>query len=82
MKLWSFKKIKESLDNIENQKSYYAGASLCIDFEDHPSVVLNRNGRGFFYNFKCSEHKQIKFVVTNDIHKKIEEIYQKYKHNN
>lgn len=81
MKLWSFKKIKKSLDNIENEKSYYAGASLCIDFEDHPSVVLNRDGRGFFYNFKNTNHKQIKFVVTKDLQEKIEEIYQKYKLN-
>jgi hypothetical protein len=79
MKLWSFRRIKQSLENIENEKSYYAGGSLCIDYEDHPSVVLNRNGRGFFYNFKDTNHKQVKFVVTDDIHKKIEEIYIKYK---
>jgi hypothetical protein len=79
MKLWSFKKIKEALEDVENQVAYYVGGSLCIDFEDHPCVVLNKNGRGFFYNFKNSSHKQIKFVADESIKIKVNEIYSKYK---
>jgi hypothetical protein len=75
---WSFNRIRAALINIENERSYYAGASLCIDFIDHPNVVLNLNGRGFFYGFKNS-NKQMKFVVPNDIKDKILDIYKKYK---
>jgi len=75
---WSFNRVRAALVNIENEKSYYAGGSLCIDFIDHPSVVLNLNGRGFFYRFK-NTNKHVKFVVPNDMKDKILEIYKKYK---
>jgi hypothetical protein len=65
--------------NLENEKSYYVGGSLCIDFDDYPSVVLNRNGRGFFYQFKKSHHKEIKFVIPKDIQDLVLYNYNKYK---
>jgi hypothetical protein len=46
---WSFNKVLEALKNIEKYKSYYIDSSLCIDFKYGPHVVLNTNGRGFFY---------------------------------
>jgi hypothetical protein len=79
MSLWSFNKIREALEDIENRKAYYLGGSLCIDFEFHPNVVLNRSGRGFFYGFKSTKHKEIKFVMPNDIKDKVLDIYTKYK---
>jgi hypothetical protein len=77
MKLWSFNRIRLALMNIENEQSYYVGGSLCIDFDDYPSVVLNRNGRGFFYRFKKSKHKEIKFVMPRDMQDLVLSIYDK-----
>ena len=51
------------------------GGSLCIDFKYYPSVVLNRNGRGFFYR----DGLQRKFVMTNEMKDLVKGLYQKYK---
>ena len=74
----NFRKVNEALDNIENVRSYYAGASLCIDFTYHPCVILNLNGRGSAYHPDYPEVKQ-KFVVTREMQKKIQAIYKKHK---
>jgi hypothetical protein len=93
---WSFRKVDRALDAIlsdlrkKNSTSkigytvYYAGGTLCIDFDYHPSVCLNTNGRGFFYNFKypaalkeaSNAPDEVKFVVTNSMRVKVLEIYQ------
>lgn len=85
----SFNKIDAALDDIENYASYYIGGSLCIDFKYHPSVVLNRNGRGFAYygspnfekfdEFKKDMKSERRFVVPRRMQDKIEAIYQEYK---
>ena len=82
---WSFNKIQTALEEIRNHLSigsipnytiYFVGGSLCIDFEYHPSVVLNRNGRGFFYKFPDnSKRKEVKFVMTNEMQELVNQIY-------
>ena len=85
-KKWSFLKVNAALvnilDGLKNNKpvyynTYYIGGSLCIDFSYHPCVVLNQNGRGFFYKFPTAPNaKNSKFVMTNGMHKMVREIYQ------
>lgn len=86
--MWSFNKIKEALIAIEkdiennNYRTYYIGGSLCIDFNYYPNVLLNRNGRGFFYGFKSGPYKNkikdIPFVVPNDMKELVLKIYNKH----
>ena len=75
----SFNKIREALDNIEAYHSYYVGGSLCIDFEYYPSVLINRNGRGFFYNPRSKKILERHFILPKDMTEKVNKIYNKYK---
>lgn len=82
---WSFNKVYKALleirnhlcmGSIPNYQVYLMGASLCIDFEYHPSVVLNQNGRGFFYKFPDnSQRKEVQFVMTNEMQELVSQIY-------
>lgn len=92
---WSFTKVRKALEEIRLHLShgckselkwvvYYTGGSLCIDFKYHPSVVLNRNGRGFFYNFKCPKGHTVDtgeqhFVMTNKMLMEVLDIYNHVK---
>lgn len=100
VKRWSFRKVDNVLDAALlllktdgpagplSTTIYYIGASLFIDFEFHPSVCLNRNGRGFFYNFKFPkeaevlDNKEVKFVMTNQMRQKVLDIYELVKGRN
>lgn len=82
---WSFNKIYKALTDIRNSLCadkdvnypvYFVGGSLCIDFQYHPSVVLNRNGRGFFYMFPDnSQRSEVKFVMTTEMQELVCQIY-------
>ena len=82
---WSFRKVLEALMNIEKYNSYYIGGSLCIDFKFSPSVILNRNGRGFFYFFPSEKAadlqrgQEIHFLMTKQMCDLVECCYQTYK---
>lgn len=67
----SFWKVEQALLNIKNYPAYFLGGSLCIDFEYHPSVVLNQDGRGFFYK----DGKVKKFVMTDKLRELVRGIH-------
>lgn len=86
MRRWSFNKIMLDLQYIKNSlenntkpniNCYYIGGSLAIDYEKstgYSNVVLNRNGKGFFYG--ASIDTEIKFIMTNEMQKLVLEIYE------
>ena len=74
----NFRKVNAALDDIENHASYYVGGTLFIDFQYHPCVALNRNGRGFSFHPKHTSIGQ-KFLMTKEMQEKVRKIYKKYK---
>ena len=78
----SWSKIRYCLDRIEACNSYYCGSTLCIDFDFHPNICLNLNGRGFTYSLgSITDGSELKFVMPKDVQDKVQELYSKYKLN-
>jgi hypothetical protein len=67
-------KLGEILNNVENQKVYYAGGSLCVDniIEDDV-LIVNLDGIVTFFGIGWSR------TMCEENHKLAFEIYKKFK---
>lgn len=75
----NFSTLKKALKDIENQTAYYAGGTLCIDFEDMACVGLNLNGRGFTYHPNATANLRRNILLPKDMVQLVRDIYLKHK---
>jgi hypothetical protein len=73
-KLPTDSEISKILDDIKNQRAYYAGGSLCVDGINEQTLVMNLDGRAFYF-CENAENKQLE--TTN--RDKLFEIYKEHK---
>jgi hypothetical protein len=84
MMRWSFNKLHQTLINIHNDlcigkipkyEIHVIEGELDITFRYHPSVMLNKNGRGMFYGFANENFgRQVNFVMTNEMQQLVKQI--------
>jgi len=68
-------RIGKILDNIKNEKSYYAGGTLCVDKVLPNSDVLVMNLDGYFGGFSGD----FKGTLSDENVKKLFDIYKEHK---
>lgn len=73
-KLPTDEEISKILDDIKNMKSYYTGGSLCVDGINGQTLVMNLDGRAFYFS-ENTENKKLE----DSNHEKLFEIYEETK---
>lgn len=72
---FSWVELKGRLAAIRQQKSYYIGGTLCIDFDANLCVGLNLDGHGFAIN----NGKELALKLPRKLALKVREIYREVK---